>query len=123
MDDCKTNYIFSQPFFLSGEKKKIITQLSRKLQSVLDMKAVSEKLETNSNKVIVNLSAKELSTEQIEILRLGLRHGLATRPNILEMMAVSEDINDQLGRRQIWKEGFFTKERVKNALRSFTYNC
>ena len=39
------------------------------------------------------------------------------------MMAVSEDIYDQLERKQIWKEGFFTKERVRNALRSFTYNC
>ena len=78
---------------------------------------------TNPNEVIVNLSGKELSAEQIEILRLGLKHGLATRPNSLEMMAVSEDIYDQLERKQIWKEGFFTKERVKNALRSFTYNC
>ena len=38
-------------------------------------------------------------------------------------MAVLEDIYDQLERKQIWKEGFFTTERVKNALRSFTYNC
>ena len=28
---------------------------------------------------------------------------------------------DQLEHKQIWKEGFFTKERVKNT--SFTYNC
>ena len=39
------------------------------------------------------------------------------------MMAVSEDIYNQLERKQIWKEGFFSTERVKNALRSFTYNC
>ena len=67
---------------------------------------------------------KPLTTEQIEILKLGVRHGLATQPNSLEMMAVSEDIYDQLKRKQIWKEGFFATERVKNALRSFiTYNC
>ena len=108
---------------LSGERKKTTARHSQKLQRLLDMKTASEKLETNPNEVIVNLSGKPLTAEQIEILKLGLRHGLAARPNSLEMMAVSGDIYDQLERKQIWKEGFFTKERVKNALRSFTYNC
>ena len=82
---------------LSGERKKattVTTRHSQKLQRLLDMK--TEKLETNPNEVIVNLSGKSLTAEQIEILKLGLRHGLATRPNSLEMTAVSEDIYDQL---------------------------
>ena len=57
------------------------------------MKIASEKLETNPNEV-VNLSGKPLTTGQIEILKLGLGQGLATRLNSLEMMAVSEDIYD-----------------------------
>ena len=112
-------------FYCSYYVKKITTRHSHKLQRLLDIKVASEKLETNSNEAIVNLSRKLLSTEQIDILKLGLRHDLATRPNSSEMIinvAVSEDIYDQLERKQIWKEGFFTKEGVKNTLRSFTYN-
>ena len=57
---------------------------SNKLQRLLDMKSVAEKLETNPNETIVNLSGLELTSDQVELLRLGLRHGLATRPNNLE---------------------------------------
>ena len=39
------------------------------------------------------------------------------------MMAVAEDIYDQIDRKKIWKEGFFVKDRTKNSLRFFTYNC
>ena len=48
--------------------------------------------ETRNEPEAVNLSRKLLSTEQIQILKLGFRHGLATRANSIEMMAVSEDI-------------------------------
>ena len=111
--------VFSVNRLLAGERKKTTTRHAHKL---LDMKTASERLETNPNEVIANLSGKPLTTEQIEILKLGLRHGLATRPNSLQKIAVSEDTYDQLEQKQIWK-GFFTTERVKNALRSFTYNC
>ena len=88
---------------LSSGRKKITTRHSHKLQRLLDMKAESENSRTNPNEVIINLSRKLLSTEQIQILKLGLRQGSATRPNSIEMMAVSEDIYDQLERKQIWK--------------------
>ena len=109
---------------MNQEKKKIGQRHSNKLQRLLDMTSVAEKLETNPNGTIVNLSGLELTSDQVEVLRLGLRHGLATRPNNLEMMAVGEDIYDQIDRKKkIWKEGFFVKDRAKNSLRSFTYNC
>ena len=91
MDEGKTD-CFLVNRLLAGERKKTTTWHSYKLQRLLDMKTASERLETNPNEVIVNLSGKPLTTEQIEILKLGLRHGLATRPNSLEMMAVSQDI-------------------------------
>lgn len=120
-----TLIVFLVGRLLSGKRiKKITARHSQKLQRLLDMKAMSEKQETNPNEVIGNLSEKELTVEQTKILKLGLRHGLATRPKKFEMMAVSKNIFDQLERKQIWKEGFHTKkERVNNALKSFTYNC
>ena len=111
-----TLIVLSVNRLLSGERKKTTTRHSQKLQRLLDMKTASEKLETNPNEVIVNLSGKSLTAEQIEILKLGLRHGLATRPNSLEIIAVSEDIYDQFERKQIWKESFFTKERELRTL-------
>ena len=59
--------------------------------------------------------------EQIDIWKLGLWHGLATTPNTLEMMAISEDIWDQVNWLNTWKEGFFMKDKVKNLLCSFTF--
>jgi hypothetical protein len=48
--------------------------------------------------VILNLTGHNLSDEQIDVLKLGLRHGFATRPNELEMLSVAEDIWDQIAR-------------------------
>ena len=84
--------IFSVNRLTNQEKKKIGHSHSNKLHRLLDMKSVAEKLETNPNETIVNLSGLELTSDQVEVLRLGLRHGLATRSNSLEMMAVAEDI-------------------------------
>ena len=102
--------VFSVNRLLAGERKKTTTRHSHKLQRLLDMKTASERLETNPNEVIVNLSGKPLTTEQIGILKLGLRHGLATRPNSLEMMAVSEDIYDQLERIRFGKKVLHHRE-------------
>ena len=115
--------IFSTNRLLYREKNKISQRHAKKFQRLMDMKTAADKLENNPNEVIVNLSGQKLTPEQTEVLILGLRHGLATRPNSLEMMAVSEDIYDQLDKKNIWKEGLFVKDKVKNSLRSFTYNC
>ena len=54
------------------EKKKIGQRHSNKLQRLLDMESVAEKLETNRNETILNLSGLELTSDQVEILRLPL---------------------------------------------------
>ena len=105
--------VFSVNRLLRLEKTQVKRCHAKKLEALLHTKTVAEKLESNPNKVIINLSGEELT----------LRHRLATRPNNLEMMAVSEDLFDQLDRLNCWKEGFFVQDKVKNSLRSFTYNC
>ena len=111
--------VFSVNRFLRSEQTKVKRRHAKKLEALLHMKTIAEKLEeSNSNEVIVNLSGQELTSEQVEVLKLGLRHGLATRPNSLEMMAVSEDLFDQLDRLNCWREGFFVQDKVKNSLRS-----
>jgi hypothetical protein len=73
-----------------------------------------------NNIVRVNLTGHNLSDEQIDVLKLGLRHGFATRPIELEMLSVAEDIWDQIARLDQFKDGNFVNDKLKNSLRSFT---
>ena len=45
---------------------------AKKLEALLHMKTVAEKLESNPNEVIINLSGQELTSEQVEVLKLGI---------------------------------------------------
>ena len=107
---------------LNLEKTSILRRHRKKLEQLVSVKKTIDGLETNPNETILNLSGEELSEEQIDILKMGLRHGLATHPNKLDMMSISEDLWDQLDRLNQFKDGYFVKEKVKNSLRSFTYN-
>ena len=66
------------------------------------------------------MSGQDLSDDQIDVLKLGLRHGFATRQ--LKMMSISEDQWDQINKLDQFKDGNSVKDRLKNSLRSFTYN-
>ena len=63
----------------------------------------------------------ELSSKEIEILKLALRHGVTTRPVELEMIAILEDIWDQIKNAKVIKNDL-SKQRIKIALRAFTFN-
>ena len=86
------------------------------------MKCLTDDLEKNPNNNFLNLSDHTLSQDEIDILKLGLKHGLATRPNTLEMMAISEDLWEQDNRLNAWKDGIFVKDKAKNTIRSFTFS-
>ena len=59
----------------------------------------------------------ELSSKEIEILKLGLRHGVTTRPVELEMIAILEDIWDQIKNAKVIKNDL-SEQRIKIALRA-----
>ena len=58
---------------------------------------------------------------EVEILKCGLKHGIATRPTEPEMMVIAENIWDQIENNSLC-ENLMKKERVKTALRAFTYS-
>ncbi|XP_046863199.1 uncharacterized protein LOC124456940 [Xenia sp. Carnegie-2017] len=101
---------------------KVKERHSKKMDNLLATKSTIDGLEENPNNVILNLTNQNLSPEQIEVLKLGLRHGFATRPNELEMLSVAEDIWDQIARLNQFKDGNYVRDKLKNSLRSFTYN-
>lgn len=85
-----------------------------KLNTLIELKQTADAIEENPNDTIINLSGRTLSSEEIDVLKLGLRHGLATRPNQFEIMTVSEDIWDQISRLNKFKDGRHIQNRIKN---------
>ncbi len=64
------------------------------MDNLLALMNAIDGLQENPNNVILNLIGHNLSDEQIDVLKLGLCHGFATRPNELEMLSVVEDTWD-----------------------------
>ena len=58
----------------------------------------------------------------MSILNFGLKHGLLLRPKETEMIAVMEDVWNQISRQDSLKDNHISKSRVQTALRVFTYN-
>ena len=73
MDESKF-IVFSVNSLLKSEEDNIMKRHEKKLNSLLEMKAMAEKLETNPNEVNVNLSEEELSSEQVKVSKFGLRY-------------------------------------------------
>ena len=78
-------------------------------------------LHNNANDLITNLTGRILSDVEVEILKCELKHGIAKRPSQPEMMVIAENIWDQIERNGLC-ENLKKKERVKTALRAFTYS-
>ena len=59
-------------------------------------KRIQEGIHNNPNDLITNLTNVTLSNNEIEILKYGLKHGLAIRPKESEMIVIMEDIYEQI---------------------------
>ena len=88
---------------------------------ILD-KQLKDGIKPNPNPLITNLTGLTLTAEKTEVLMLGLKHGLATRPKETEIIVIIESIWDQLERLNAIKDNYMSKERAKMTLRSFAYN-
>ena len=58
----------------------------------------------------------------MSILNFGLKHGLLLRSKESEMIAVMEDVWNQISRQDILKDNHISKSRVQTVLRAFTFN-
>ena len=92
-----------------------------KLDTLIFEKKMEDGLHNNPNDLITNLTSRVISDIQVEILKCGLKHGIATRPNEPEMMVIAENIWDQIENNGLC-ENLKKKERVKTALCAFTYS-
>ena len=72
---------------------------------------------------MTNLTNINLSNDEISVLDFGLKHGVLMRPKEPEMIAIVENVWEQIQNHGILKNDHISKVRAKTALKSFAYNC
>ena len=76
----------------------------------------------NPNTIVTNLSSRVLTNDEYSLLRFGLNHGLATRPEEIDCFALAEDVWSQLYRSKALKKDPRSIQKAKNSIRAFTFN-
>ena len=71
---------------------------------------------------IKSLQISQTLIYEISVLELGLKHGVLMRPKEPEMIAIAENVWEQIQNHGISKNGHISKVRAKEALKSFAYN-
>ena len=77
----------------------------------------------NPNEIIKNLTNIALTQDNISVLELALKHGVLLRPKNSDMIAIAENVWEQIENHNILKDNHISKVRAQTALKSFTYNC
>ena len=67
------------------------------------------------------MSSHDLSNEELSILKFGLKHGLATRPNESNIFSYA-DTWEQIKEANICHNEMYSKAKIKNALGGFAFN-
>ena len=94
----------------------------RKFQSLLKEHSITTGIKNNPNEIITNLSVDILTSEQESILRFGLKHGLATRPNESDVIASAESIWDQLKSQNLLPDSFLKQQKIKTSIKALACN-
>ena len=83
---------------------------------------ISTGIKNNPNEIITNLSGDNLTHEEETILRFGLKHGLATRPNESQIIATPESIWHQLKRENLIPDSFIKQQKIKTSIKALACN-
>ena len=68
--------------------------LEKRLDKILTDERTHNGIYTNPNVTMTNLSSRTLTNDEHEVLKYGLKHGIATKPNENDISALAEDIYD-----------------------------
>ena len=107
---------------ISNKLVEIQIRHGRKLNNLIMEKRIQEGIHNNPNNLITNLTNVTLGNNKIELFKYGLKHGLAIRPKESEMIVIMEDIYEQILRHNAIKDSYISQERLKTALKAFTFN-
>ena len=114
--------VYSVDRFQSNVCKRTTQRHEKKLDALIVNKHIMDGIKPNPNQLVTNLANFELSADEVSVLRLGLKHCLLVRPKESEMIAIVEDVWNQIIQRNALKDKHFAKHRVQTALKSFTYS-
>ena len=106
---------------INKQMTKLKERQNKKLDGLIVEKIIQDGLQNNPNNLIRNLTVKTLSDTETEIRKYSLKHGIATRPSQEEIIVIAENIWDQIEQKGLCNH-FMKRERVKTALRAFTYS-
>ena len=84
---------------------------NKKLAGLIVEKNMQDGLQNNPNNLINNLTGKTLSYTETEILKYGLKHGIATRPSEEEVIVIAANIWDLIEQKGLCNH-FMKRERV-----------
>ena len=113
---------FSINRLISNKLVEIQIRRTRKFNNLIMEKRIQEGIHNNPNNLITNLTNVTLSNNEVKILKYGLKHGLAIRPKESEMIVIMEDIYEQILRHNAIKDSYISQERLKTALKGYTFN-
>ena len=77
---------------------------------------------SNPNNIITNLSNHTLSNNEYNVLKHGLKYGISFSHKSYTVLADSDDVRDQIRKSSIYYNNEYAKIKIKNALRSYTFN-
>ena len=80
-------------------------------------KNIQDGLQNDPDNLISNLAGKNLSDTEMEVLKYGLKHAIATLPSEVEMIVTAENIWDQIEQKGLCNH-FMKQKRVKTGLRA-----
>ena len=95
---------------------------SRKYKCLLNKGNAKNGIQSNPNNVAWNLSSRNLTNEEYDVLSYGLNLGLATNLSCNDVLQSMGSVWDQLTRNNLLKENYHSINRAKNWLPARAFN-
>ena len=105
-----------------AERRLIQKRHDKKFDDLMQERTEREGTMQNPKQTIWNFTSQQLSEEEESALRLGLKHGIANRPDDNEILASAESLWHQIKAKGLCRDGSNFHRRAKNQLRAMALN-
>ena len=95
---------------------------ARKYNCLLNKSNTEYGIQSTSNNAVWNLSSRNLTNKEYDVLLYGSSHGLATNPSCNDVLPSVGSVWYQLTRNNVLKENYHSFNPAKNCLRALAFN-
>ena len=95
---------------------------ARKCNCLLNKSNAEYGIQSTSNNAVWNLSSRNLTNKEYDVLLYGSSHGLATNPSCNDVLPSVGSVWYQLTRNNVLKENYHSFNPAKNCLRALAFN-